>query len=99
MGIGYLQITDIKDFRIFGQNYKLINMKENDYKTKFESTMPSTGTMYDYLKHFVNLLAQVNSGLTFTLGSFDSETPNSNIDWSVMQSNSSSDIVIKNCND
>jgi hypothetical protein len=54
--------------------------------------------MNDYLKQFLDILNNTNSGLTFSLGEFDMESENPNIEWNAKQLDNTGNITNLNCN-
>jgi len=52
----------------------------------------------DYLMQFLDILKSTNSGLSYTLGEFDMESSNPEINWSNKQLNNTGNVTTINCN-
>jgi len=92
-GVGSLHITNPVAFKEFGSKYDL-----NKLNNLYDKTMRYGNDMNDYLKQFLDILNNTNSGLTFSLGEFDMESENPNIEWNAKQLDNTGNITNLNCN-
>lgn len=92
-GIGSLHITDPDAFKNFGAKYN------TEILEKLYNTTPRAGNnINDYLKQFLDILKNTNAGLTFSLGEFDMESSNPEIEWNTKQLDALGNVVNLNCN-
>lgn len=92
-GIGSLNITDINAFKEFGKKYN-----KDKLKNEFDITPRAGNDISDYLKQFMEILKNTNSGLTFSLGEFDMESSNPDIEWNTKRLNDLGSVDNINCN-
>ena len=92
-GVGSLHITDPVAFKEFGKNFN-----KEGLENLYNDTRRTGNNMNDYLKQFLDILNSTNSGLTFSLGEFDMESDNPNIEWNAKQLDNTGNINNLNCN-
>lgn len=92
-GIGCLNITDVVAFEQFGKNYNL-----DELKKEYDITPKSGTDMNANLKQFMDILKSTKSGLTFSLGEFEMEDTNPDIEWNTKQLDNTGNVTNYNCN-
>jgi hypothetical protein len=92
-GIGVLNITDTDAFQKFGEGNIIDKINK-----QYQITERVGNDIPDHLKQFLEVLNNLNSGLTFTVGEFDSESSNPNIEWNTKQLDFTGSVNNKDCN-
>lgn len=92
-GIGVLNITDTAAFQKFGEGNIIDKINK-----QYQITERVGNDIPDHLKQFLEVLNNLNSGLTFTVGEFDSESSNPNIEWNTKQLDFTGSVNNKDCN-
>lgn len=92
-GIGVLKITDTDAFQKFGEGNIIDKINK-----QYQITERVGNDILDHLKQFLEVLNNLNSGLTFTVGEFDMESSNPNIEWKTKQLDFTGSVSNKDCN-